>query len=224
MADNRAAAIKTDICVIGAGSGGLSVAAGAAQMGASTVLIERGAMGGDCLNYGCVPSKSLLAAGNAADAIRHAGRFGVNGHEPQIDFGRVHDHVHGVMSAIAPNDSVERFEGLGVKVIRASARFTGPDTVEAGGATVKARRFVLATGSRAAQLPIPGLHDVPFLTNETIFEQKMAPEHLIVIGGGPIGMEMAQAHRRLGVRVTVLQKGAVLPKDDPDLVRWCGTG
>jgi pyruvate/2-oxoglutarate dehydrogenase complex dihydrolipoamide dehydrogenase (E3) component len=214
------AEIKTDICVIGAGSGGLSVAAGAAQMRASTVLIERGAMGGDCLNYGCVPSKSLIAAARAADTIRHAGRFGVNGHEPQIDFGRVHDHIHGVISAIAPNDSVERFEGLGVKVIRASARFTGPDTVEADGATIKARRFVLATGSRAAHPPIPGLDDVPFLTNETIFERKSAPEHLIVIGGGPIGMEMAQAHRRLGADVTVLQKGTILPKDDPDLVSY----
>jgi pyruvate/2-oxoglutarate dehydrogenase complex dihydrolipoamide dehydrogenase (E3) component len=113
---------------------------------------------------------------------------------------------------------VERFEGLGVKVIRAGAYFTGPDTVEAGGATIKARRFVLATGSRAATPSIPGLDDVSFLTNETIFERKTAPEHLIVIGGGPIGMEMAQAHRRLGARVTVLQKSAVLPKDDPDLV------
>jgi pyruvate/2-oxoglutarate dehydrogenase complex dihydrolipoamide dehydrogenase (E3) component len=212
------AEIKTDICVIGAGSGGLSVAAGAAQMGASTVLIERGAMGGDCLNYGCVPSKSMIAAGRAADTIRHAGRFGVNGHEPQIDFASVHDHIHGVIAAIAPNDSVERFEGLGVKVIRAGARFTGPDTVEADGATIRARRFVLATGSRAAHPPIPGLDDIPFLTNETIFERKSAPEHLIVIGGGPIGMEMAQAHRRLGADVTVLQKGAILPKDDPDLV------
>ena len=204
--------------MIGAGSGGLSVAAGAAQMGASTVLIERGSMGGDCLNYGCVPSKSMLAAARTADTIRHADRFGVNGHEPQIDFGRVHDHIHGVISAIAPNDSVERFEGLGVKVIRASARFTGPDTVEANGATIKARRFVLATGSRAAHPSIPGLDDVPFLTNETIFDRKSAPEHLIVIGGGPIGMEMAQAHRRLGADVTVLQKRTILPKDDPDLV------
>jgi pyruvate/2-oxoglutarate dehydrogenase complex dihydrolipoamide dehydrogenase (E3) component len=212
------ATIDTDICVIGAGSGGLSVAAGAAQMGASTLLIERGAMGGDCLNYGCVPSKSMIAAGRAADTIRHAGRFGVNGHEPQIDFSRVHDHIHGVIAAIAPNDSVERFEGLGVKVIQADARFTAPDTVEAGGSTIKARRFVLATGSRASHPPIPGLADVPFLTNETIFERKAAPEHLIVIGGGPIGVEMAQAHRRLGAEVTVLQKGSILPKDDPDLV------
>jgi pyruvate/2-oxoglutarate dehydrogenase complex dihydrolipoamide dehydrogenase (E3) component len=212
------AEIKTDICVIGAGSGGLSVAAGAVQMGASTVLIERGAMGGDCLNYGCVPSKSLLVAGRAADAVRHAGRFGVNGHEPEIDFARVHDHVHGVIAAIAPNDSVQRFEGLGVRVIQASARFTDPGTVEAGGDTIRARRFVLATGSRAATPPIPGLADVPFLTNETIFERRSAPDHLIIIGGGPIGMEMAQAHRRLGARVTLIQKGDILPKDDQDLV------
>ena len=112
--------INTDICVIGAGSGGLSVAAGAAQMGARTVLIEKSRMGGDCLNYGCVPSKSLLAAARAAETVRRAGRFGVNGHEPQIDFGRVHGHVQDVIAGIAPHDSQERFEGLGVKVIRAA--------------------------------------------------------------------------------------------------------
>ena len=209
--------IEADICVIGAGSGGLSVAAGAAQMGARTVLLEKAKMGGDCLNYGCVPSKSLIAAGHAADAIRRAGRFGIDAGEPRIDFERVHDHVHGVIAAIAPNDSVERFEGLGVTVIQAAGRFTGPRTVAADGYVVRARRFVVATGSSAAIPPIPGLSDVPYLTNETIFDRRTAPDHLIVIGGGPIGVELAQAHRHLGVRVTVLEMFAVLGRDDPEL-------
>ena len=140
--------VKADLCVIGAGSGGLSVAAGAAQMGASVVLIEKGKMGGDCLNYGCVPSKALIAAGHAAEGIRRSGVFGVNGREPEVRFQEVHDHVHGVIAAIAPHDSVERFEGLGVRVIQAAARFTGPGEVEAGGRRIRARRFVIATGSR----------------------------------------------------------------------------
>ncbi len=218
--------IRCGLCVIGAGSGGLSVAAAAAQMGVKTVLIERGAMGGDCLNTGCVPSKSLLAAAKAAQAVRTASRFGVafpngganGGYEPAIDFAAVHAHVRNTIAAIAPHDSQERFEGLGVRVIRASARFTGPRTVVAGGVEVRARRFVLATGSRAAVPPIPGLDGVPYLTNETIFERTAAPEHLIVLGGGPIGVEMAQAHRRLGARVTVVEKQVLLPRDDPEMV------
>jgi len=211
--------IQTDICVIGAGSGGLSVAAGASQMGASTVLIEKGKMGGDCLNYGCVPSKALLAAGHAADAVRRGPRFGVEAGAPRIDAKAVYGHVHAAIAAIAPNDSVERFEGLGVRVIQAAARFTGPREVEAGGVRVRARRFVVATGSSPFVPPIPGLAETPYFTNETLFDGGGAlPEHLIVIGGGPIGVEMAQAHRHLGCRVTVLEKGTILPKDDPELV------
>lgn len=210
--------IDCGLCVVGAGSGGLSVAAAAAQMGVDTVLVERGAMGGDCLNTGCVPSKALLAAAKAAHAVRTAGRFGVDGHEPSVDFARVHAHVHGAIAAIAPHDSQERFEGLGVRVLRAHARFTGPDALEAGGHVVRARRFVLATGSRAAVPPIPGLDAVPFLTNESLFERTAAPEHLIVLGGGPIGVEMAQAHRRLGARVTLVEKQTLLPRDDAECV------
>lgn len=211
--------IRCDLCVIGAGSGGLSVAAGAAQMGADTVLIESGAMGGDCLNTGCVPSKSLLAAARAAHAARDAARFGVAVPvDPSIDFGRVHQHVHSVIAAIAPHDSQERFEGLGVRVLRARARFIGRDAVQANGTTVRARRFVLATGSRPRVPPVPGLDTVPYLTNETLFERRAAPEHLIVMGGGPIGVEMAQAHRRLGARVTLVEGSRLLPRDDPELV------
>ena len=209
---------KTDICVIGAGSGGLSVAAGAAQMGAKVVLIEKHRMGGDCLNYGCVPSKALIAAAHAADRVRHAGRFGVNGHEPEIDFLKVHDHVHGVIAAIAPHDSVERFEGLGVDVIQGAARFTGPREVDVGGRRIRARRFVIATGSSPATPPIPGLDQVPYFTNETVFDLDERPEHLIVIGGGPIGTELAQAHRRLGAQVTLLEGSTILKKDDRETV------
>ncbi|MBT5812329.1 MAG: FAD-dependent oxidoreductase, partial [Rhodospirillaceae bacterium] len=138
--------IKADICVIGAGSGGLSVAAGASQMGANVVLVERGKMGGDCLNYGCVPSKALIAAAHAAQTMRTSDRFGVNSVEPSIDFAAVRDHVRGVIAAIEPNDSVERFTGLGVKVIQAEARFTGPNIIQAGDCRIEARRFVIATG------------------------------------------------------------------------------
>ncbi|MEO3427564.1 FAD-dependent oxidoreductase [Pelagibius sp. CAU 1746] len=209
--------IEADICVIGAGSGGLSVAAGASQMGARVVLVEKGKMGGDCLNYGCVPSKALIAAAAAADKVRHAGRFGVNGHEPAVDFPAVRDHLRSVIAAIAPHDSVERFEGLGVTVIQAAARFTGARELQAGEARVKAKRFVVATGSTAAVPPIPGLEGVHYLTNETVFELAERPEHLIVIGGGPIGAELAQAQRRLGARVSLLEMDRVLAKDDPEI-------
>ncbi len=210
--------IDTDLCVIGAGSGGLTVAAGASQMGARTVLIEAHKMGGDCLNFGCVPSKALLAAGHAAEAVRQGHRFGVAADGLRIDGGRVYGHVRGVIAAIEPNDSQERFEGLGVRVVRARARFVGPAEVEADGLGIRARRFVVATGSSPFVPPIPGLGDLPFLTNETVFDLAALPEHLLVVGGGPIGVEMAQAHRRLGARVTVLEMGSVLPRDDPELV------
>ncbi|WP_193368869.1 dihydrolipoyl dehydrogenase family protein [Pelagibius marinus] len=209
--------IEADICVVGAGSGGLSVAAGASQMGARVVLVEKGKMGGDCLNYGCVPSKALIAAAAAADKVRHADRFGVNGHEPAVDFPAVRDHLRSVIAAIAPHDSVERFEGLGVTVLQAAARFTGARELEAGETRVKAKRFVIATGSSAAVPPIPGLESVAYLTNETVFELAERPEHLIVIGGGPIGTELAQAQRRLGARVSLLEMDRILAKDDPEI-------
>ncbi|WP_291297125.1 NAD(P)/FAD-dependent oxidoreductase [Elioraea sp.] len=210
--------LNADLCIIGAGSGGLSVAAGAAQMGAAVVLVEKHLMGGDCLNTGCVPSKALIAAAHAAAAVRGGGRFGVNGPQPDIDFSQVHAHVHGVIAAIAPHDSVARFEGLGVTVIQAAARFTGPGEVEAGGERIRARRFVVATGSAAAVPPIPGLADTPFLTNETVFGLTERPGHLIVIGGGPIGIEMAQAFRRLGAAVTLIDVGTILVRDEPEAV------
>lgn len=209
--------IQTDICVIGAGSGGLSVAAGAVQMGAKVVLIEKGAMGGDCLNTGCVPSKALLAAGHTAQTMREAGAFGIKAIEPEVDWAAVNQHVHGVIAAIAPNDSVARFEALGVTVIKATASFVDQHNVLAGDTLIQAKYVVVATGSSAFVPPIPGIHDVPYFTNENIFTNTSKIDHLIVIGGGPIGLEMAQAHSRLGAKVTVLELGKALAKDDADL-------
>jgi len=210
--------IKTGICVIGAGSGGLSVAAGASQMGVDVVLVEKGKMGGDCLNYGCVPSKALLAAGKQAHAMRHGTAFGIDAVEPTINHQAVYDHVQDVIGAIAPNDSVERFEGLGVNVVRGAGYFVDHQTLAVGDTRIKARRFVVATGSRASVPPIPGLDDVPYHTNETIFSAEKFPSRLIIIGGGPIGCEMAQAHRHLAAEVTILELFTIMPKDDPELV------
>ena len=210
--------LAPDLCVIGAGSAGLAVAAGAVQMGAGVVLVERGRMGGDCLNYGCVPSKSLLAAAKLAELARHGGELGLACGAPQVDFAAVMESVQRVIAAIAPNDSVERFEGLGVRVIRGEARFIDCRTVRVGDFEIRPRRFVVATGSSPAVPPIPGLAGVPYLTNETVFDNRTRPAHLIVIGGGPIGIELAQAHRRLGAAVTVVDMGPILPRDDPELV------
>lgn len=210
--------LTPDICVIGAGSAGLSLAAGAAAFGVPVVLIEKGEMGGDCLNYGCVPSKALLAAAKHAHAVREAPAFGVMAPDDfSISFARAQDHVRATIAAIAPNDSQERFTALGVTVLRQAARFVDPQTVEAGEHRIKARRFVIATGSSPRVPAIPGLDAVPFFTNETLFANRNRPHHLVIIGGGPIGMEMAQAHRRLGARVTVIEGAAALGKDDPEM-------
>lgn len=209
---------RVDLIVIGAGSGGLSVASGAAQMGARVVLIEADEMGGDCLNHGCVPSKALIAAASAAQGMRDAARFGIAAVEPEVDFAAVMDHVAGVIAEIAPHDSQDRFEGLGVRVIRGRARFAGPDTVEVKGERIAARRIVVATGSRPFVPPVPGLDSVPYLTNETVFGLRERPDHLLVLGGGAIGVELAQAFCRLGSRVTLVEAGRLLPREDEDAV------
>lgn len=209
--------LTPDLCVIGAGSGGLSVAAAAAQLGVEVVLIERDKMGGDCLNTGCVPSKSLLAAAKRAHQMRAPNGFGVAPQDPSIDFEAVYAHVHKVIAAIEPNDSVERFQGLGVHVLPHEASFKDPKTIIAGQYEIQARRTIIATGSSPSIPPIPGLDTVNFYTNETIFTNDRPIPHLIIIGGGPIGLEMAQAHRRLGSKVTVLEAMRALGKDDPEL-------
>jgi pyruvate/2-oxoglutarate dehydrogenase complex dihydrolipoamide dehydrogenase (E3) component len=233
--------LSCDILVIGAGSGGLSVAAGAAQMGARVVLVEGHKMGGDCLNYGCVPSKALLAAARAAHAMTDVAKFGISDVVPQVDYGAVMDHVADSIAQIAPMDSQQRFEGLGVQVLRGMARFVSDRVVEVAQAApqfqnghpqnghpqnhqhlgthqITARRIVVATGSTAMIPPIDGLDQVPYLTNETLWTLRERPSHLIVLGGGPIGVEMAQAHRRLGCKVTLIEADTLLNREDPEMV------
>jgi pyruvate/2-oxoglutarate dehydrogenase complex dihydrolipoamide dehydrogenase (E3) component len=210
--------LTPDLCVIGGGAGGLAVAAGAVQMGASVVLIERGEMGGDCLNVGCVPSKSLIAAAKLARQRQCSAAFGISYAAPMIDFAALADSVAAVISRLAPHDSIERFERLGVKVLQDEARFIDLRTVRAGRADICARRFVIAGGSSPAVPPIPGLDRAPYFTNETIFANREKLRHLIVIGGGAVGVELAQAHRRLGADVTIIDSGPLLWHDDPELV------
>ena len=209
--------IKADLLIIGAGSAGLSVAAGASQMGANVVLLEAHKMGGDCLNFGCVPSKALIASGKAAYGQAHASQYGVRDQAPVVDYAQAMDHVADVIAQIEPMDSQDRFEGFGVRVIREKGRFVSADTVEAGDHQITARRIIIATGSSPLVPPIPGLDTVPYDTNETLFERREKPEHLLIIGGGPIGLEMAQAHIRLGCQVTVIEGMKALGKDDPEI-------
>lgn len=209
--------IQPDICVIGAGSGGLSVAAAAAAFGVPVALIEKGRMGGECLNTGCVPSKALIAAARHAAAFAQGTEFGIDAGRPRIDFRRVREHLREAIGAIAPNDSKERFTGLGVRVITGAARFRDADTIVVGDRfEIKARRFVVATGSSPAIPPIPGLAEAAYLTNETIFDLAECPRHLVVIGAGPMGLELAQAFRRLGAAVTVIEAAAPLTREDPE--------
>lgn len=208
--------LKPDICVIGGGSAGLSVAAAAAAFGVPVVLVEADKMGGDCLNTGCVPSKALLAAAKRAALMRTSGAFGVTAQAAAVDFAKVHDDVHRVIAKIAPVDSAERFTGLGVRVIKGHARFKDHWTLAVGDIEIRARRFVVATGSKPALPPIAGLDQGSYLTNETIFSLTALPKRLIVIGGGPIGLELAQAFRRFGSDVTVCEMAQPLAKDDPE--------
>ena len=208
---------STDLCIIGAGSAGLVIAAGAVQLGARVTLIEGGLMGGDCLNYGCVPSKALLAAASRAQIVRSGG-LGVAAAEPAVDFAAVMSHVRGAIAEIAPMDSQARFEGLGVRVIRDWAQFTGPDRVEVSGEVITARRFIIATGATPVVPDLPGLSAVPYHTNETIFTLTEQPSHLVILGGGPVSIELAQAHRRLGAKVTLIARSKVMAKEDPEAV------
>ena len=193
--------IRADLCVIGAGSGGLSIAAGAVQMGASVILIEQSRMGGECLNTGCVPSKALLAAAARGD-----------------DFAAAYDHMRQVIATIEPHDSAERFRGLGAHVVFGKAQFVARRFLEVGDTSVTARRFIVATGSAPVIPSIPGLDSVPYFTNETLFDSAPEPSHLLVLGGGPVGVEMAQAYRRLGAEVTLVERKRLLGRDDPELV------
>ena len=208
--------IECDIAIIGAGAAGLSLAAGASQLGAKVVLLESNKMGGDCLNYGCVPSKSLLAAAKQHWQITHANKFGCHCDASKINFKAVMQHVKHVITTIAVNDSIERFTGLGVQVIQETGKFIGPNTLQAGDDVINAKRIVIATGSSPFVPHIKGLKEVSYLTNETVFDLTEIPKHLIVVGGGPIGCELAQAFAMLGAKVTLLEAFSILPKDEGD--------
>ncbi len=208
--------LTADLAIIGAGSAGLSAAAGAAMLGLDVVLYEAGEMGGDCLNYGCVPSKALLSAAKIAATARKSAKYGVALGEPHVDWAGVKAHIRSAIETIAPVDSQERFEGLGVTVIREHAKFADPKTIVSATTRTTARRIILATGSQAFMPPIPGLDSVASLTNETIFDLDVLPGHLVILGGGPIGMEMAQAFCRLGSKVTVIEMHVALGGAEPD--------
>ncbi len=209
--------ITTDVCIIGAGAAGLSVAATASQMGAKVVLIESGKMGGDCLNYGCVPSKTLIACARAAKTIRESEKYGIKPQEPEVDYLKIRNRIREVITHIAEHDSIARFEKMGVKVIQGEASFVDKKTIAVNDTSICAHYFVIASGSSPAIPPIPGLDKIHYLTNETIFDLAQQPEHLIVMGGGPISCELAQAHRLLGTKVSIVQRSHILRKNDPEL-------
>ncbi len=202
-----------DLVIIGAGSAGLSFAAGAVQMGAGVVLIEGGKMGGDCLNTGCVPSKALIEAARRAKGAASAKNLGVSCHDVTVDYASVMHYVRETIASIEPHDSQERFEGLGVRVIRGYAEFASKNSIRVGNETVTARRIVVATGATPIAPPINGLDTVAYFTNETFFENRNRPDHLIIIGGGPIGVEMAHAHAQLGIKTTLIESFEILPRE-----------
>jgi pyruvate/2-oxoglutarate dehydrogenase complex dihydrolipoamide dehydrogenase (E3) component len=208
--------LKPAICVIGAGPGGLAVAEAAAARDVSTVLIEKSRMGGESLNRGSVPAQALIAATERIHAMRDGEPFGIKTQRVTVDFGAINAHVRDVVDALAPNAARERMTGLGVQVIEGAARFTDPRTVTVGDFTVKARRFVIATGSIPLMPAIPGLFNTPHLTEETVFNLTEIPRHLIVIGAGAAGLELAQVFRRLSSDVTVLDAGTPLRSDDAE--------
>ena len=206
-----------DIVVIGGGAGGLVVAAGGAALGAKVALVEKNRLGGDCLWYGCVPSKTLLRSARLAYEMRNADRWSLPPTPVEPDLARVMERVAGVIRSIEPNDSPERFRGLGVDVILGAGRFVAPDTFDVNGRRLTATTFVIATGSRPAVPHLPGIDDVPYLTNETVFDLREPVPSLIVVGAGPIGSELAQAFRRLGSEVSVVDIAPqILPREDPD--------
>lgn len=209
--------LTPDLCVIGAGAGGLAAAEAAATFGASVLVVERGKLGGLSLNSASVPAKALLAASRQAQAMRSSNPFGITPEDPRINTRRVHDHLDQVITAIAPRDAEARLQALGIEVLKADARFVDPKTLSAGETLIRARRFVLATGARSVLPNIPGLETVPYFTTETIFDNTRKLTHLVVIGAGPIGLEIAQAYRRLGTDVTVVEAGQLLAQSDPEL-------
>lgn len=211
-----------NVVVIGGGTAGLVTAAGTAGLGGRVALVERNKMGGDCLNFGCVPSKALIASAQVIQTIRRAEQFGLQRMEPQFEFREVFERMRARRATIAPHDSRERFESLGVDVFRGNAQFVSPHEIEVKGQRLRAKNFVIAAGSRATVPSIPGLSAIPYFTNETIFDRlDQKPQSLMIIGGGPIGCELSQVFQRLGVEVTLLENGPqILSKEDPDVAAF----
>ncbi|MFO7908334.1 MAG: FAD-dependent oxidoreductase, partial [Pirellulaceae bacterium] len=209
---------RYNLVVVGAGTAGLVTAAGAAGLGAKVALVERHLMGGDCLNFGCVPSKGIIRAGRAAAAVRDAGRFGVRVPDGwTTDFATAMERMRQLREGISSHDSAVRFRDLGIDVFLGEGRFTGADTMEVGGETLRFSKAVIATGARAAAPPIPGLDDVEYLTNETVFSLTELPTRIGIIGAGPIGCELAQTFARLGSEVYLVESShGVLPREDPE--------
>lgn len=204
-----------DMVVVGAGAAGLVTAAGCARLGVKTAIVEKHRYGGECLWNGCVPSKALLHTAKINHAFRNAGRWGLASRTDPPDFAAVMGHMRDVIRTIEPHDSPERFRKMGVETMVGEARFTGKDRLSVNGRVLRARRFTLATGADPVKPDIEGLTDVPYLTFEDFFDMERQPGHLLIVGGGPIGCEMAQAFRRLGSEVTVVQSNKrLLPKDD----------
>lgn len=208
--------LTPDICVIGGGAGGVAAALAAAAFGVPTVLIEREATGGVHLNTGGVPSKAMLAAARRAAVARGSQAFGVRASTVDVDFSAVQRHVHDTIARLAPDHSAARLSGLGVRVIKGAASFKDRRTVTADGIEIKARRFIIATGSAPLVPAVPGLDSGPYLTTDTVFALEHLPPRLIVIGAGPTSVELAQAFRRLGSDVTMLAPGEALPESDPE--------
>lgn len=207
-----------DAIVIGAGSAGLVVASGAAGLGAKVALIESGDMGGDCLNTGCVPSKTFLKSAHLKRAIDQSALFGLEVPHNHVHMNQVMDRVQSVIAAIAPHDSVERFEGLGVTVFKGVGTFENPHAIKVNGQVITGKKIVIATGSKPAIPAIEGIQNIPYLTNESLFSLKTLPRHLIVLGAGPMGLEMGQGFKHLGSQVSIVYRGTGLfAKDEPEV-------
>ncbi len=211
-----------NVIVIGAGTAGLVTAAGTAGLGGRVALIERNLMGGDCLNFGCVPSKALISSARLIQRIRESQQWGLDRQTPQFAFERVFERMRARRAKIAPHDSEERFESLGVDVFRGEASFISPHEIAVNGQKLHAKKFVIATGSRAVVPKIEGIESVPYFTNETIFDKLgEKPESIVVLGGGPIGCELGQALGRLGVKVSIIEYGPqILGPEDTDVAEF----
>lgn len=209
---------RYNLVVVGAGTAGLVTAAGAAALGARVALVEKHLMGGDCLNYGCVPSKGVIRAGRAIRDAHNAAEFGVLGGENlSVDFTVAMERMRQIRAHISANDSAKRFTELGVDVFFGEAHFSGRDTLDVGETTLSFHKAAICTGARAFVPPIPGIEEVGYLTNETVFSLTLRPERLAIIGGGPIGCEMAQAFAHLGCTVNILNLASrILPREDPE--------